>query len=61
MKALAVIYNSYLVSIDCRYEALKVDRVGEMEKVLQFLGFNYDYEILANSLNKDYTTFKRYM
>ena len=60
-KPLAILlrYTSNLTNI-CRYEALKENKVREVEKVLQFLTFNYDKEDLSKRLEDDFDIFKRY-
>ena len=42
-----------------RYEDLKQDTVGEIEKTLDFLDVSYDPETVRKKLNLDYTDFKR--
>ena len=42
-----------------RYEDLKDNTLGEMERMLDFLGFAYTREELARRLEKGYTAFKR--
>ncbi|CAI8058343.1 WSC domain-containing protein 1 [Geodia barretti] len=42
-----------------RYEDLKQDTVGEIEKTLDFLDVSYDPETVRKQLNLDYADFKR--
>jgi hypothetical protein len=42
-----------------RYEDLKQDTVGEIEKTLDFLDVSYDPETVRKKLNLDYADFKR--
>ena len=41
------------------YEDLKVDTVGEVEKILDFLQFPYDHDELLEKLTQDFTDFQR--
>ena len=43
----------------CRYEAVKADKVEEMGRVMNFLGFKYKRKELEKRLSDDYQTFKR--
>ena len=42
-----------------RYEDLKHDTVGEVEKTLDFLNVSYDSETLRSKLSVDYSEFQR--
>ena len=42
-----------------RYEDVKSGQVTEIEKILDFLGIQYDKEVLYRRLQEDYGTFQR--
>ncbi len=43
-----------------RFEDIKMDVVGTVTKMLDFLKFSYNDKELARKLSEDFGTFKRY-
>ncbi len=44
-----------------RFEDIKMDVVGTVTKMLDFLKFSYNDKELARKLSEDFGTFKRYL
>lgn len=42
-----------------RYEDIKQDKVGQVEKMLEFLNFEYAHNDISDKIQEDFTLFRR--